>query len=444
MSDQLAPSPPSENNPPGAKPPSVAAHLRDAVEELRAALPTLSDERLAKAVEGVLQDASDPARSSRRAFAHNLAYAVQDVEAAGIPLDLPQAMRGRLESLARTAPGLENRPLLDLLDRTPALTDRELVRDIRRLGVEVGRQEDQEAPDIRSRVDALANRTRLSLDLNQATGADAQAPTGPDSRDGAPGAAGSAHTRAHGTAPAATAAAPGSNIRSQPQPVQAVGGGLVSAAIGGVMDGVLRGFRSLGSANTQPWEPATTPLADRLRAFEARQSHEHDQRTLHDLEQAGSRTLDALRGFQTGAGAAMLNRIREAAKAELGGMAAVLAEMRGGGKFATLRHQFNNAFAEQQGFAAAYDRMASALTAYGGQREALSAVIGRQPGNIAAKFERLDRDIGAAADETPSRRDGKTMLEDAGRQFVEIVHRALDGLKNLFDRSPKTSGPSPS
>ena len=44
-----------------------------------------------------------------------------------------------------------------------------------------------------------------------------------------------------------------------------------------------------------------------------------------------------------------MNRIREAARSEPGGMAAVLSEMRVGGRFADLRQQFNNALETERG-----------------------------------------------------------------------------------------------
>jgi hypothetical protein len=48
-----------------------------------------------------------------------------------------------------------------------------------------------------------------------------------------------------------------------------------------------------------------------------------------------------------------MNRIRVAARAEPGGIAAVLSEMRQGGRFADLRQQFNNALETGRGVMAA-------------------------------------------------------------------------------------------
>ena len=60
-----------------------------------------------------------------------------------------------------------------------------------------------------------------------------------------------------------------------------------------------------------------------------------------------------------------MSKIREAAKTEPGGMAQVLSEMKEGGRFSDLRKQFSNALADDAGVAAAYDKAASSLAAYG-------------------------------------------------------------------------------
>jgi hypothetical protein len=122
--------------------------------------------------------------------------------------------------------------------------------------------------------------------------------------------------------------------------------------------------------------------------------------------------------------------------------------MRAGGKFADLRQQFNTALSDEYGAAAAYDKAASALARYGEDRKAVEQVIAKRSDatNLSAKFETLDKEIGAAASEIPSRRDGKTMLDDLSKQVGEMLQRALDSVKNLFrGASPGASpGPSPS
>ena len=49
--------------------------------------------------------------------------------------------------------------------------------------------------------------------------------------------------------------------------------------------------------------------------------------------------------------------------------------MRAGGRFADLRHQFNNALETERGLAAAYDKAAAALARYGQDRVGIEQVI---------------------------------------------------------------------
>jgi hypothetical protein len=150
-------------------------------------------------------------------------------------------------------------------------------------------------------------------------------------------------------------------------------------------------------------------MAGRLAAFESQMQERRDERTLGRAEKSGRAALDALDAFRTGEGAIVMNRIRAAARAEPGGIAAVLTEMRAGGRFADLRQQFNNALATERGVMTAYDKAAAALAGYGQDRVGIEQVIARRPdaANLSAKFEQMDAQIGEAAGGTPSRRDGK-------------------------------------
>ena len=55
----------------------------------------------------------------------------------------------------------------------------------------------------------------------------------------------------------------------------------------------------------------------------------------------------------------------------LGGMSAVLSEMRDGGKFADLRRQFNNALETDLGLARAYDKASAALRTFDKDRSSV-------------------------------------------------------------------------
>jgi len=175
------------------------------------------------------------------------------------------------------------------------------------------------------------------------------------------------------------------------------------------------------------------------------------ERALGRAERSGHAALDALDAFRTGEGAIVMNRIRAAARAEPGGIAAVLAEMRHGGRFADLRQQFNNALETERGSAAAYDKAAAALARYGQDRVSIEQVIARRPdaANLSAKFEQMDAQIGEAAGGTPSRQDGKSMMDDLAQRAAELLQRAVDAAKSFFNRLPSAeaatrAAPAPS
>jgi hypothetical protein len=69
--------------------------------------------------------------------------------------------------------------------------------------------------------------------------------------------------------------------------------------------------------------------------------------------------------------------------------------------------------------------------------------------NLSAKFEELDAQIGEAVGGTPSRRDGKSMMDDLAQKAAELLQRAVDAAKSLFNRSPSAeavthAAPAPS
>ena len=213
---------------------------------------------------------------------------------------------------------------------------------------------------------------------------------------------------------------------------------------------MFRSLRGEGPFNTPPWEAGVQPFAERLSAFEARMRGGKEDIAMRGAERSGRAAMEAMEGFRSGEGAVIMNRIREAARSDPNGMAGVLSEMKQGGKFADLRQQFNNTLADEKNVTAAYDKAAAALARYGQDRQAVEPIIARRPdaANLSAKFEAMDQEIGQAAGELPSRRDGKAMIEDLSKQMTEMLRKAVDNVKNLFKRDPSpgasASGPSPS
>ncbi len=418
------------------------APTAEAVEQLKKALPSIAegDRTLAQVVERVVRESADPLRANQRSFQHEVAYTVQDVELTKVgKLNLSEQARSEVTRLAESAPGLESVKMQTLLQSTATLEDRGLVRDIRNRSAEIGQRADQNTPAIRSQIEVLENRTRLAPKVDATADASAQPNRSPQ-----PDASVQPDTRAGQQAPQSEprrqqdAARQGQNERH-----------FLADAVNSPMNGFFRSVRGNAQSTTPPWHPAPTPFGARLSAFEEKMQQGRDDITLRGIEKSGRAALEALEGFKSGEGAVMLSRIREAARSDPGGMAGVLSEMREGGKFADLRFQFNNALADEKGVSAAYDRAAAALARYGETRAGAEQIIARPPDatNLSAKFEAMDKAIGQAAGEMPSRRDGKAMLEDLSKQVVEMLQRAVDNVKSMFHRGPAQaagpSGPSP-
>ncbi|MEO8715013.1 MAG: hypothetical protein ABI369_08365 [Acetobacteraceae bacterium] len=418
------------------------AALREAVDKLQLALPGLQivDKSLAQHVEFIARQASDPLRLNQRSFQHEIAYAAQDtVKALGNnapPVSLLTA--SELSKLAGSAPGLESERVQALLQSNRRIDDRNLVRDIRRAGGEIGQQADQNTPAIRSQLDTLENRARLAPRIEVAA---ETAPTNSQPRAPQPEAPA-------GRGAAAPTAAETQQRQNGTWQTPNRGSFTPSSSANAVQNGMFRTLRSRGPFDTPPWEAGTQPFAERLTAFEAKMREGKEDITLRGAEKSARAAMDAMEGFETREGAAVMSRVRDAARSDPNGMAGVLSEMKDGGKFADLRQQFNNAVTDGKGFGSAYDKAASALARYGEDRKAVEQIIARRPdaANLSAKFETMDKEIGQAARELPSRSDGRSMIEDLSKQVTEMLQRAVDNVKNLFHRTAGASpgGPSPS
>ena len=409
----------------------VGAKLQEAAASLASSHSVLSHEAVRLAL-----STRDDARLNQRSYQHELAYAVQDIEKArGAPLTLSDHARAEVSRLANSAPGLENERLLELLRSTSKFSDPKLVDDIRRAGIEVGQSKNQSAPIILSKIETLEARSRVGARTGEEAVSTPPSEAGQHGRREAPPRGDPAATDANGR-----------TASGGPATTQIV----IQEQGGSLLNGVLRSMRQSGPSNTPPWDAGAQPFGARLTAFEQKMAVGKDDMTLRSAEKSGRAALDALDGFRTGEGAVILNRINDAAKTDPNGLAGVLSEMREGGRFADLRKQFNTALSDERGASAAYDKAASALSRYGEDRKAVEQVIARRPDatNLSAKFEEMDKEIGTAARDIPSRRDGKSMLDDLSKQVSEMLQKALDGLKSIFTGRPSDraspSGPSPS
>jgi hypothetical protein len=421
--------------------------IRDVLTKLVSSIDQLPDtaKNLGVKIRELDNEARDPIRFNQKSVQHEIAYAAEDFEkATGRQLELSGSQRGQVTKLASSAPGLENDHMLALLRSTPQIDSSALVDQIRRYAGELGQKTNQNTAEAQSRIDQLESRVRTAPRTAEA-GTEARTsgnPKGDDATANASGkpAPGGASSDQQGpqTGIAQRASSNGANGNQLP-PVQ------TAVLRGGILDTLTSAIRGDGQPNNAPWTPQATPFGSHLRAFSDKVAGRDQDSVISRVEKSATIALDALNGFQNTEGAAVMNRIRAAARVEPGGMTDVLSEMREGGKFGDLRKAFNAALNDDKGFSQAYDRAASALARYGEGREKVEQIIAKRPdaANLTAKFEQLDGQIGERASSTPSRNEGKNMLEDIGKNIAEIIQKATDAIRNAFTRNP-TAGPSAS
>ena len=386
--------------------------MSELLQHLQRAQPMIAtlDRNLAQTIQTLAQEGADPARRAQLGFRHQIAYALQDLEKLPVwPIHTAPELRAEMTRLAVTAPGLDNPRMQALMRSTLSLGDRRLIRDIREAATDIGVRADQNTATIRSRIDVLENRVRLALSPG--------APVHPE-QDAVP------------LQPAQVLDDRAPQQRPMTGQPQRSGRDPLYTILAAMRPGAPRSGAAL--------DPSQTPMRERIAAFGAQIQNERDERALTRAERSGRAALMALEAFCTGEGAIVMNRIRAAGRSEPGGLAAVLAGMRPGGRFADLRQEFNSALAKERGVTAAFDKAAAALARYGQDRVTAEEIIARRPdaANLSAKFERMDAEIGEAAGNVPSRRGGKTMIDDLAQKAAELVRRAVDTVKSVFPRSP--------
>jgi hypothetical protein len=423
--------------------------MRDLLDRLERLAPATADPALIRTLRDLSQRGIDPDQRSQPGFRHDVAYALQDVEKSLGRQELASTLRIEMTQFAGTAVGLTNERMQALMSATATIQDRALVAQIRDVGREIGMRTDQGRPEVESKIEALENRARLT-----------PRPPDPETNTRSPGARGPDGGDRPPSDPRDDHDGPGSGPGSPPNGTRLNGNpngnafqnannqGQVTVQHS-VLDTLLRAIRPDGKQAQPPWEPPATPVADRIAANERLVRMQADDQTLVSAERRGRAALDALQGFTNGEGAAVMGKIQAAAKTEPGGLPEVLSEMRDIGRFADLRKQFGNALADDAGFAAAYDKAAGALAAYGKTRTEIEPILARRPDATAftQRLTEIDAEIGKAAAAIPSKTEGRTMMEELTKQASELLQRAVDAVKSAFSRSPSrgaSSSPSPS
>ena len=119
------------------------------------------------------------------------------------------------------------------------------------------------------------------------------------------------------------------------------------------------------------------------------------------------------------------------------GVAGVIEQMRPGGRHETLRNEFNSVFAQDRGFAAAFDKAKGALAAYVTQRAVVEADYGRRgwnPADLDAKFSDLDKAVVAGAERVPGQESGKSMTAELAEKARVLAHQLFEKVRQVINR----------
>lgn len=384
----------------------------------------LTDKALTARINQLVGTFNLPGRNDRSDYKTSVAYVVQDLEKDDIRLRMSGSLRVELGQLAATFPGLQNMRMQQLVESTPEIQDKAVIKAIRMTAAEVAGQPDQQATSVISKIDALANRARLATD---------------------PGDPSTFQSRQE--APVSRPMTPAAPVIGQPERVVAAGVEPAAAPVrpGRMMADIMSALRPVQPETPEPWDKQLTPMGDRITAYNARMQANGEEADLKRAERSGATALTAMKEFSDGPGSVLMSRIRDASKTDPEGMAGVLAEMREGGRYAGLRQDLNVALQHQK-FAASYDSALSAVTTFGGDRAEVDKIAAQRADAtaISGRFQKLDAEVGKAASELPSRSEGKSFVNELSERTQEAVMKAVEVVTNAINRLRSPSSPSPS
>ena len=414
------------------------------------------DPALAATIRGITDTVNAPGRVEDPMFRTKVAYALQDAEKLVGPIvNLPQGVREEMTRLAVTSPGLQNERMQDLMRGTAGMDDRGLVRAVRKEAADVARASDQTSPDVQSKVEVLENRVRLGARGETAPTADARSGVAANTRATTAGAVGQQSSQIEPVRKVAEQTVENSSRQasgtSQNTAIQHPTSDQLQQQRGlGATFAIMSALRKPEPTTLAPWDQQLTPLKGRVaRYVETAQANE-EEANLRAAERSGQAAVQALQAFANGPGASIMSKIQAAAKADPDGAAGVAAGMREGGPYADLRRTFNADLSKEKGLVTALDRASAAVKQYGADRTVADGIAaGRaEATTITARFAKLDAEVGRAASETPSRKDGKSQMEELGEKAAELTSKAIEAVKAAFKRTPSagqqlSADPSP-
>ena len=416
------------------------------------------DPGISAGLKRLVEQAAEPGRTEQPLFRTQVAYMLQDVEKlAGAKIaSIPAELRTELTKLAGSSPGLENKQMEALLRSTADVADRGVIRDIRRNAATIAGLGDQQSSQAQEMVEVLENRFRLAARFsNAATLSASITPTSGSVPDAPPSASRpSATNDSPGSEKVRTAQCPGDNnsILSDARPnrlasqVDAAGGAggptQVVSPPKSLMSSIMSNMRA-PSGPTPPWEPPPASMKNRVSGFEQKLAEGRTDQHIRAAEKSGQALMQSMETFMNGPGFGVLGKIEAAASTEPGGMRAVMSEMQPGGRYASLRSEFDNALQQDRAFAASFNAVEKAAAQYGHDRLTLGADFQARKmdaSQVEARFDRADAAIAGAAEKIPGRSPGQSIMAEMAEKVAELLNKAADRVRRIFSREPE-AGP---
>ncbi len=432
------------------------------------------DPGMAKGLNQLVEQSAEPGRAAQPMFRTQVAYMLQDVEklAGTTAISVPAELRVELSKLAATSPGLENRQMEALVRGTPDIDDRSVIRDVRRAAATVAASADQNSPQVKETIEVLENRMRLAtrFSAQSDTGAgpgmetpravSAERQTAAAERVAAGPGATSASRQPEPANPekVRTAASPGDDPRQtedkpsrSPQPSE--GNRPETVSIPTQSASKPKGFLSSMMDNARPpsggrspWEPPPINMKLRVASFEEAMAKGRTDQHIRAAERSGVALMQSMETFMTGPGAGVLGKIEAAASTEPDGMRTVMSEMQPGGRYASLRSEFDNALQQDRVFAASFNAVEKAAGRYGQDRLTLASDFQARKldaGQLDARFQQADAAIGEAAEKIPGRAPGQNVMAEMAEKVSEMLSKAVERVRQAFGKEVE-AGPKAS
>ena len=420
-----------------------------------AALVGSQDPGMAAGLRKLVEQSATPGSTEQPMFRTQVAYMFQDVEkmTGSKSLGVPVELRSELTRLAATSPGLENERMKALVQSTPDVADRAVIRDVRRSAAGIaGMGDDQYSKAAQEMVEVLENRLRLATRFTP------RQKTTPE-----PGANGLNIPQGGPNAPlktptegVRTAASPGDKGYATLDKPERGPRSAENTPPKSLMTGIMNNLRRPSSPPNDdpprnPWEPAPIAMKARVTAFEERLAAGRTDQHIRAAEASGEKLMQSIERFSAGPGAGVLGKIEAAASSEPGGMQTVMTEMQPGGRYATLRSEFDSALQKDRVFSASFSAIEKAALQYGQDRLTVNAdyqARGLNPAKLDDRFLKAEGAIGRAAEKIPGRVPGQNIMAEMAEKVSQVLSRAVDKVRTMFAKDPDAgprhnSGPKP-